>query len=295
MKTFGIEKGRLARAIEDSEVKSFLLSCQSDIQALYEEGLEKEFLNTFRSWIQASRLNRFSGLGEDAYPFATYVHGTSQAFDHFFRQYGRKRIRFFKGEFAYHKIYCGDLIEWTFIEDGPLETGDAVIVSVPFSDTGGLHSQLPDVLIQSQKLGIPVMVDAAYVGISQDINFDFSHPAIETVTASLSKTFFGAAHLRTGIRLERTFRNDSIDFFNSVGMFSRLGAKLGTRLMQKFSCDYIPEKYRQAQLAVCQDLSMTPSQSVLFGLGDARYAALNRGGVPNRVCISSLLSGANRE
>ncbi|MBN8542081.1 MAG: hypothetical protein J0L82_16935 [Deltaproteobacteria bacterium] len=295
MKTFGIEKGRLARAVEDSEVKNFLLSCHSEFQALYEEGLEKEFFKTFRNWIQASRLNQFSGLSEKNYPYATYVHGTSQAFDHFFRQYGRKRIRFFKGEFAYHKIYCGDVIDWMFVEDAPLESGDAVIVSVPFSDTGGLHAQLQDVLAQCQKLSIPVMIDAAYVGISQDITFDFSHPAIETVTSSLSKTFFGAAHLRAGIRLERTFRNDPIDFFNSVGMFSRLGAKLGTRLMQKFSCDFIPEKYRQLQLAVCQDLSLTPSQSVLFGLGDARYAALNRGGVPNRVCISSLLTGINRE
>jgi hypothetical protein len=294
MSSFVIASGRNARAIDDIEVKSFLLSHQSDIHALYEEGLETEFLETYRSWIQASQLNRFSGLGEDVYPFAAYVHGTSQAFDHFFRKIGSKRIRFFKGEFAYHKVYCGDVLKWAFLEDAPLDHGDAVIVSVPFSDTGGLHEKMAEVLNQSLALGIPVMIDAAYVGISQGIEFDFSHPAIDTVTSSLSKTFTGAAHLRTGIRFHRTFCNDPIDFFNSVGMFARLGAKLGTRLMRRFDCDYIPKKYRSAQLMVCQDLALIPSQSVLFGFGDARYAALNRGGLPNRVCISSLLPGAYR-
>lgn len=282
--------GRNAVAIDDPEVKEFLLSNKDDLGALFEEGLEKEFLSTYRQWISESRLNRFKGLTDADFPFARYVHGTSQTFDHYFRRQSGRRVRFFKGEFVYHKIYCREVIPWAFIEDGPIAAGDAVIVSLPFSDSGEVPNDLNETLDKCHSLGVPVLIDAAYIGICRDIEFDFSHPAIETVTSSLSKAFTGAAALRIGVRFEREFRDDPVDFFNSVGMFSRLGAKLGTKLMTRFSCDFISEKYFKKQQEICAGIGVTPSSCVIFANGDDRFQSFNRGGVFNRICLSKLLA-----
>lgn len=280
--------GRNAVAIEDPDVKDFLLSGHSELSALFEEGLEKEFLSRYRQWILESRMNRFSGLSETDYPFACYVHGTSQSFDHFFRRHANRRVRFFKGEFAYHKIYCRDVIPWVFVEDEPIGLGDAVIVSMPFSDSGEVPIALKDTLDRCHLLGVPVLIDAAYIGICRQVEFDFSHPAIETVTTSLSKAFTGAAALRIGARFERVFRDDPVDFFNGVGMFSRVGARLGTKLLKRFECDYIPTKYLSKQLEICDRLNLTPSSCVIFANGDDRFRAFNRGGAYNRICLSKL-------
>lgn len=280
--------GRNAVAIDDSEVKEFLLSRKDDLGAVFEDGLGSEFPSTYRQWILKSRLNQFKGLSETDFPFARYVHGTSQAFDHFFRRHAKRRVRFFKGEFAYHKIYCRDVIPWAFIEDAPISAGDAVIISLPFSDTGGVPKELNETLDKCHSLGVPVLIDAAYIGICRDINFDFSHPAIETVTSSLSKAFTGAAGLRIGIRFERVLRDDPVDFFNGVGMFSRIGAKLGTRLMNRFSCDFISEKYFEKQQEICKQLGVTTSACVIFANGDDRFQSFNRGGAFNRICLSRL-------
>lgn len=282
--------GRSAVAIDDPTVKEFLLSSSDSFDSLFEEGLEKEFLETYRQWILASRLNRFAGLSNKDFPFSRYVHGTSQTFDHFFRRHAKRRIRFFKGEFIYHKIYCRDVIPWTFIEDEPLAVDDAVIVSMPFSDSGGVPNGIGETLDKCHSLGVPVLIDAAYIGISRGIEFDFSHPAIETVTSSLSKAFTGAAALRIGVRFEREFRDDPVDFFNGVGMFSRLGAKLGTKLMARFSCDFISEKYFKKQQEICAGIGVTPSACVIFANGDDRFQSFNRGGVFNRICLSKLLA-----
>lgn len=286
-----LEKVRNARAIVDKEIEAFVRT--RDLGLLFLEPKPGEFAACYREWIQASRLNRFSGLSEKEFPHASYVHGTSQAFDFFYREHFHKRFRFMKGEFAYHKIFSRNTLQSAPLEEDVLRQGDALIVSLPFSDSGGLPEGLSQTLDECARLQIPVLIDAAYIGISTGLEFDFSHPAIHTVATSLSKTFYGAAYARVGVRFQRKHIDDPVDFFNDVGMFSRVGWHLGIQMMHKFSADYIAEKYRATQIAICQELGVEPSSCVIFGIArsdDDRFHELNRGRATHRLCLSHLIA-----
>lgn len=57
--------------------------------------------------------------------------------------------------------------------------------------------------------------------------------------------------------------------------------------MNKFPISYIHKKYSPIQKKICskQD-GLIPSDTVLFGLGDARWSKFERNGAYNRVCLS---------
>ena len=49
------------------------------------------------------------------------------------------------------------------------------------------------------------------------------------------------------------------------------------------------QKYKDSQLAVCQEFNIIPSNTILFGLDySEKYVSFKRGPV-NRLCISKLL------
>ena len=71
---------------------------------------------------------------------------------------------------------------------------------------------------------------------------------------------------------------------------------LAQHFMQNFDCDWITDHYRTKQLEVCADLSITPSDTVIFGHGGPDYDQYNRGIVGNnRVCISEFLHDLEEE
>jgi hypothetical protein len=71
----------------------------------------------------------------------------------------------------------------TFIR---IQTNDAVVISLPFSDYGKEHPRMREILDECEKWEVPVLIDCAYYVIARDINFDFSkYSCIEDITFSL--------------------------------------------------------------------------------------------------------------
>jgi len=63
-------------------------------------------------------------------------------------------------------------------------------------------------------------------------------------------------------------------------------------MMNKFSADYVFNKYRSKQLEFCQKLDLVPSYCVYFGLDySGRFKEYNRGGKTNRLCFSKVWDG----
>ena len=124
--------GQKASAIKSQEVYDFIESAVNH-KYLYNDWVVKEYLNNYFEWIQESRLNNFHGLEE--FNSLSFVHGTSQAFDFFYREHYGRRFRCFKGDFVYHKVSWRGFV-WKYIEDDYIDFNDAVIISLPFSDTG---------------------------------------------------------------------------------------------------------------------------------------------------------------
>ena len=277
-----------ARPIPDSKIYKFV-NKNLKSKFLYQNDIHIKFLKKYYRWIQQSKLNKLDGLKK--FNNLSFVHGTSQAFDEFYRSYGNKRFRCFKGEFKYHEIIWNEnKINWKYLDDKKIKKNDAVIISVPFSDYGSIHPDTEKILLQCDKLDVPVLIDLAYYSIARDINFNVNRKCIKVLAFSLSKSFFGTERVRIGMRCKRTMNYDPPELFTDMGMLSRISVGLGLKLISNYSSDFCQKKFRKKQLQICKKLDLNPSNCVIFGLGsDPKYKSFNRGSNWRRVCISNLL------
>lgn len=268
-----------AFAIEDTQTLE-LLQKPLDLSNIEDENVIEDFLEKYKEWIKSSTFNQVCNL--DDFEYACYSNGTTESFDKFYLKHSSRRFRCFKGEYMYHKLAWRQGFNWSYIEDDDIRENDAVIISLPFANTGNAHEQLDSIMNTCTSLSVPVLIDCAYFGICSDIKFDFSYPCIQDIVFSLSKTF-PVAYARIGMRLTKKDDDDSLFVYQKINYMNRLGPLLGKRYINTFTPDYIPNKYKHMQKQFCKDLDVIPSKTVLFGLGDERWQEYNRGGVENRL------------
>lgn len=249
---------------------------------LWQEDISAIFLQRYKEWILKTKNNIIKGL--DLFPYYVYSNGTSQAFDMFYMKNREKRFRCFRGEYVYHQLaWRNNWPAWKFIEDEDLSLNDAVVISLPFSDTGNQHDKMHWLLAKCNELKIPVLVDCAYFGICSDIEFDFRYDCITDVTFSLSKTF-PVAHARIGIRFTKVDDDDLMFVYNKINYNNRISAGLAIQLFETFGPDYIYDKYNFQQRVLCERLFVIPSNTVIFGIDtNNRYPEYNRGSDTNRL------------
>jgi hypothetical protein len=250
--------------------------------------VQEKFVCRYRDWIGHSNNNSFLNL--DQWSVLAFSNGTTEAFDKFYINNHLRRFRICRGEYMYHgAVWKNSNPNWAYIEDAPLQRGDAVIISLPFSDTGTVHKDLDKILCSCMDLDVPVLVDCAFIGICGNIEFDFGHPAITELVFSLSKAF-PVANLRIGMRAQRKDNDDGLLVYQKTNYTNRLGAALGLWLIEHYNVDYNYNKYRKKQLEFCSQLNVCPSDSVIFGIGDHEWQHYNRGGDTNRLCFSKWFS-----
>lgn len=245
---------------------------------------KEEYTKTFADWLLSSKNNTITHLND--FVNKSFTYGTVQSFDHFFLRHKNKRFRFFKGEFMYHQASLKYDAHWSYLNDDYPRYDDAVILSVPFSDSGMMPPELNSLLHQCQKKDVPVLLDLAYFPTAKNLEINLSYKCIETVCCSLSKAFDGAQYLRAGIRFQRTNIDDGIDIFNSVNMFPHHTMSAACYLMNKFSVDYNWNTYETHYEEICKNLNLQPTNTIMFGLSQTDYQEFNRGNDWNRVCIS---------
>lgn len=250
---------------------------------LYNDNIHNIFVNEYRNWL----INSNRVLGLDNFPISAYSNGTTESFDKFYLKYHTCRFRFFKGEYMYHSAcgrnYCNN---WKFLDDDILQSNDVVVISYPFSDTGDEHPSMIQILDRCYVLGVPVLIDCAFFGLTGDMNIDLTHPAITEVAFSLSK-FLPVSHLRIGVRFSKVDDDDTLLISHKHGYVNRVGAGLGLKIFENFSYDYNFLKYREMQIDFCNQLDLKPSKSVIFGVDEKNlYSEYNRGFISNRLCFS---------
>ena len=289
LEDFWVKNGRNSRPIPDKEVVDFLNKSVSP-KYLYDENITPKFVNRYYEWIQQSKLNKLHNL--DKFSAVDFVHGTSQAFDFWYQKHHNKRFRSLKGDYAYHKVSWKNYFNWAYLDDDELRAGDALIISVPFSDLGAKHPDTEAILDRCDELEIPVFIDAAYYCIARDLDFNLDRPCIETIAFSMSKAFYGAERLRIGIRCRRTNEDDGCVLFNQFHCIAKIAAGVGYEMCENFTVDHNQNKFREKQIQICKELGIQPSDSVIFGLAakdHPEYGDYDRGTDWRRVCISRLL------
>ena len=280
-----IDKFRGGRAIPDLEVIE-LYNEVFDVSHVLTKDDKHDFISLFDNHIQSSKLNQLIGL--DGFQHKTFTAGTSQSFDSFWMKYHDRRFRCFEGEFFYHKANWKKFHNWSYLDYDKIKKGDAVIISLPFSDYCTEHPKMKSTLSQCSLLGVPVLIDCAYYGIASGVDFDLSkYDCIKEVTFSLSKTFYNANRLRAGIRYAKDFADDNIDIMNEWGQINHISTYIGKRLLEAFEPDYTFNKFRKRQEEYCKLHNLKPTDCVSFAFGEAgEYDDLNRGTDVNRLCIA---------
>jgi hypothetical protein len=251
--------------------------------------IQAQYLEFFPSWVASSRLNTVRGL--ERFPLRRLTSGNTQAFDDFYIRYSDRVFRFLPGEYPYLSKYAR---RWEFVEEaGSLSRKDVLVMSAPFSATGNMHPQFYELLRRAEDIDVPVFIDCAFFGITRGLELDLGFRCIQSVGFSYSKAF-GAGCFRSGVEFSKqsggpaSIQNDWI-------YVQLLSAKIGMEIAAHYSPDYIPAKYRGLQERICSLHGLTPSNTVIFGLGDERFRYFDIDGVTNRVCITPSIAKQLRQ
>lgn len=276
-----------AACISDQQTLKFLKTAVNT-DVMFNENSVNDFLNNYAHWIKNTKNNQFYGF--DNYRYKCFSAGTSESFDKFYMKNSTKRFRCFRGEYIYHKLAWRDKFNWCYLDNEPLAPNDAVVISLPFADTGNKHINHDSILNECEKLNIPVLIDCCYFGTCSGIEFDLTYNCITDVVFSLSKSF-PVAYARIGIRFNKEDNDDTLFAYNKPGLMytNRLTASLGQRFIENFGPDYIFDKYRKHQLNFCKLTATDASNTVLFGIGDKKYQKYNRGTNTNRLSFHRYL------
>ena len=152
---------RSIRYIEDKDVIEYIkiISKKINLYSIHNnEKIINEFLKNFIDWIKGSKLNKFKNL--DKFKYKVFSNGTSQIFDMFYLKYRNKTFRILHGEYSYHFLsFRNHGLKWKYINGTKLKKNDALIISLPFSDSGNKHEKLSILLNECNKKNIPVFDD----------------------------------------------------------------------------------------------------------------------------------------
>ena len=277
-------------AIKDPEVKKFIMSIDS-MNFLYDLDLINTFKQNFVEWISSSKLNNF--LNITSFNNVQITNGSVHIFDHFYIKHKNKTFRLFDGEFMYHRAALKNNYNFGRVDETLKTTkNNAFIMSVPFTGYGKIHTEFFYWLEVCEKYNIPVLLDFCHATVSKNINIDFdNYSCIDTLAFSISKSFYGAEHLRVGIRLQRENSDDGIDILNSKGiqMLNLLSIGVANELILKYPFDFNWLNYGAIYKKICDQLQLEYTDNILMGIGNKQYDAYNRSGV-NRLCLSGEIS-----
>jgi len=230
--------------------------------------VQDQYIERFIDWMYSTKLNRLTNgckFHSKRYTRRDIIIGTTQSFDEAYFRYAGRRLRMFRGEYAYHRR-CYRNFAWLDEHIGnkangewadPIEPGDWVIISLPFCGTGGKHSKHEELLDRCAELDVPVILDCAWYGTCHDLDFDLDHPAITEVSFSLSKGI-GLGNMRTGVRFSNYAKGDMMPIAqqNAYGHLVLGNCQLALHQMEEFGPDWQANKYLEWYKKLCAKYSM---------------------------------------
>lgn len=271
-----------AWSVHDTEALEFIANLNGT------DGNRQKFIDDYYQWFKAN--NNFHGI--ERFKYLDFTAGTTETFHMFYYRHINKRLRLFKDEYFYHHMMRRNYFKrYDDLELATLSKGDVVVMSCPFSGNGTIPKDFYNILEKCNDLSIPVMLDLAYINISNLQELDLRYDCIETITTSLSK-IFPVEQFRIGIRLEKKLFDDPVHAYNQNNYVNLRSVHIGHSLIKNFDNKWLMNKYHSLQLETCNSLGVAPSDCVIFGIAEAgTYDEYNRGGPQNRLCFSKVWDG----
>ncbi len=223
-------------------------------------GYTKTFLGTMNDWINNHEQVKYLGL--DSFKRHDAILGTTHQLDELHQLHG-KNIAVYYGEYKYHRRLTENTVK-QISHYSELVPGDVFITSYPSCITTNQHPEFDQLLEHCLQKGIPVHIDGAWFGQCRNFEFDVSHPAIHSVSVSLSKAF-GMGSQRIGIRYTRDRINGPIAIMNDFNYCNVSDMWIGVEMIKHFGTDYWWTHYSDLYSKVCKDFNLKETDSIHVG------------------------------
>jgi len=245
--------------IHDNSIKEFINAREIHLNKIY---APQVFVKQHREWIKNTT---FRLVGLDSFKYGYVTAGVTEAFNEVYRE----RCYVLNGEYSYHKDIGIPISNY---KDIPF--GSRLIISYPFAATGNPHEDWNDIIQHCITWGIDVFVDACLAGVSLG-KLDLTHSCITHVAFSFSKAF-NTGHIRCGVVYTTEPYSSPASVTNKHFYLNHSSMLLHLDLMNKFTSDWIFQKYRINQIKLCEEHNLTQSDCVLFGLDNNKRNCLSR-------------------
>lgn len=243
-------------------------------------GYVYRFLEEIDKWIYEHKYISYKGL--DKFPVREAILGTTHTLDELHSRHGSD-ICVFKGEYKYHLR----LTDWNVQEIRSrfdILPGNVLIVSYPSCITGNYLPDFRKTLDHCFELGVPVHIDGAWFGQCRNFYFDCDHPAIQSVSVSLSKAL-GMGSNRIGIRYSREKVIGPISIMNDYQYCNVSDMWIGVEMMKKFGPDYWWRNYSKEYSKVCKDFGLEECHSIHIASKDDKHYGIR---TPLRMLIDGM-------
>lgn len=223
-------------------------------------GYTTYFLEEIDKWIQSHQRVKYLNL--DKFTRRDAILGTTHQIDELHMLHG-SAIAVYKGEYKYHRRLTDFKVKQikNYTE---LVSGDVFVVSYPSCITTNYHKDFDKLLDHCYANNIPVHIDGAWFGQCRNFEFDVSHPAIHSVSVSLSKAL-GMGSQRIGIRYMKERVNGPIAVMNDFNYANVSDMFIGVKMMQHFGVDFWWRNYEHFYEKVCKDFGLEETDSIHVG------------------------------
>jgi len=219
----------------------------------------ENFKQEMEQWIVASPFNTLTGL--DTFSRKDIIIGCTQFIDTLYMQ---GSVQVISGDYRYHQR-LGNV----YSDPGKLKPNVPLIIAMPFPSTGTIHYNMYNILTECVEKSIPVHIDGAWITCCRDINFDFDHPAIQSVGISLSKGI-GLGWNRVGLRWTKETKADAITIMNDFHMNNRALVMIGLHFIRNLPADYLWLTHGERYYKICRDFNLRSTHCIYLAMRDSQ-------------------------
>lgn len=283
--TFDMLGTRRQRPMYVSAFNKFIRSLNMSDYPNNSHAYTEYFLSEIDKWINSHTFVKYENL--EKFTRRDAIIGTTQQLDELHMLYGSK-ISTFKGEYKYHRRLTDFKVK-QILHYEELNHGDVFVVSYPSNITTGYHKNFNLLLDYCTEKDIPVHIDGAWFGQCRNFSFDVDHPAIKSVSVSLSKAL-GMGSQRIGIRYMKERINGPISIMNDFKYVNVSDMWIGVKMMNHFGPDFWWKNYSDLYSKVCADFNLKESNSIHVGWYDEGKHGINQFGIrtPLRMLIDGI-------
>lgn len=217
----------------------------------------EQFIAVVDDWINKHKQVQYRSL--NTFSRKDVIIGTTHQLDELHLLHGKK-IVVFRGEYRYHRRLTDSTVK-QISNLTELSPGDVLIVSYPSCITTNYINDFDKLLDKCLKDNIEVHIDGAWFGQCRNFSFNVEHPAVRSVSVSLSKAF-GMGSQRIGIRYTRERINGPIAIMNDYGYVNVSDMWIGTEMIRKFGADFWWKNYSDLYSKVCNDFNLKEADSI---------------------------------